>query len=78
MQALESGLDATGAELAAFNCLLDRRQDGGYELPRSREELNDVYERIGVAPTKARKPTKYVRSWYAPQARRASCSRSPT
>jgi hypothetical protein len=69
VQALESGLDATGTELAAFNCLLIGVKTAAYELPLLREELNDVYERIGVAPSKARRPTKYVRSWYAPQAR---------
>ncbi|MES1247778.1 MAG: DNA methyltransferase, partial [Actinomycetota bacterium] len=69
VQALESGLDATGVELAAFNCLLVGVKTAQYELPLLREELNDVYERIGVAPTKARKASTYVRSWYAPQAR---------
>jgi DNA modification methylase len=69
VQALESGLDATGVELAAFNCLLIAVKTAQYELPLLREELNDVYERIGVQPTKARKASKYVKSWYAPQAR---------
>jgi DNA modification methylase len=69
VQALESGLDATGVELAAFNCLLIRVKTAQYELPLLREELNEVYERIGVQPTKARRASKYVRAWYAPQAR---------
>jgi hypothetical protein len=69
VQALESGLDATGVELAAFNCLLIGVKTATYELPLLREELNDVYERIGVQPTKARRPSKYVKAWYAPQAR---------
>jgi DNA methylase len=69
VQALESGLDATGVELAAFNCLLIGVKTAHYELPLLREELNDVYERIGVQPTLRRRTTKYVRSWYAPQAR---------
>jgi hypothetical protein len=69
VQALESGLDATGVELAAFNCLLIGVKTAHYELPLLREELNDVYERIGVQPTKARRPSRYVRSWYAPKAR---------
>jgi hypothetical protein len=69
VQALESGLDATGAELAAFNCLLVGVKTAHYELPLLREELNDVYERIGVQPTKGRRASKYVESWYAPQAR---------
>ncbi len=69
VQALESGLDATGAELAAFNCLLVGVKTAEYELPLLREELNDVYERIGVQPTRGRQASRYVRSWYAPQAR---------
>jgi hypothetical protein len=69
VQALESGLDATGVELAAFNCLLIGVKTAEYELPLIREELNDVYERVGVQPTKARRASKYVSSWYAPQAR---------
>jgi hypothetical protein len=69
VQALESGCDATGVELAAFNCLLIGVKTAEYELPLLREELNDAYERIGVQPTSARKATKYVREWYAPQAR---------
>jgi hypothetical protein len=69
VQALESGCRATGVELAAFNCLLIGVKTAEYELPLLREELNDAYERIGVQPTSARKPTKYVREWYAPQAR---------
>jgi DNA methylase len=69
VQALESGLDATGVELAAFNCLLIGVKTTHYELPLLREELNDVYERIGVQPTSKRRATKYVRSWYAPRAR---------
>jgi hypothetical protein len=69
VQALESGLDATGVELAAFNCLLIRVKTARYELPLLREELNEVYERIGVAPTRGRRATAYLRSWYARQAR---------
>lgn len=69
VQALESGLDATGVELAAFNCLLIAVKTAEYELPLLYEALNDVYERIGVQPTTAREPTTYVRQWYAAQAR---------
>jgi hypothetical protein len=69
VQALESGLDATGVEVAAFNCLLERVKTAQYDLPLLREELNDVYERIGVQPTPARHASRYLRDWYAPQAR---------
>jgi hypothetical protein len=69
VQALESGYDATGVELAAFNCLLIGVKTAEYEAALLREELNEVYERIGVQPTKPRKASPYVRAWYAPQAR---------
>jgi DNA modification methylase len=69
VQALESGLDATGVELAAFNCLLIGVKTARYEAALLQEELNDVYERIGVQPTKARRASAYMRSCYAPQAR---------
>jgi DNA modification methylase len=69
VQALESGFDATGVELAAFNCLLIGVKTAAYEAALLQEELNDVYERIGVQPTKARRASAYMRSWYAPQAR---------
>ena len=63
VQALESGLDATGVELAAFNCLLIAVKTAHYELPLLREELNDVYERIGVQPTSKRKPRVFFRAY---------------
>ncbi|HET7568927.1 MAG TPA: DNA methyltransferase [Gaiellaceae bacterium] len=68
VQALESGFEATGVELAAFNCMLMRVKTAQYDLPLLREELNDVYERIGVQPTARRRPSRYLREWYAPQA----------
>ena len=69
VQALESGLDATGVEVAAFNTLLIGVKTARYEWALLEEELNDVYERIGVQPTKARRASAYVEAWYAPQAR---------
>jgi hypothetical protein len=69
VQSLESGYDATGVELAAFNCLLIGVKTARYEAELLREELNEVNERIGVHPTTPRKASKYVRAWYAPQAR---------
>src|SRR4051812_16994731 len=68
VQALEGGYDATGVELAAFNCLLIGVKTAHYELPLLREELNDVYERIGVQPTKARRGTRPRRAGDAPEA----------
>jgi DNA modification methylase len=70
VQALESGLDATGAELAAFNCLLIDVKTASYDVDALGLELRDAYARIETfdlgrvgAP---REP--YLREWYAPQA----------
>jgi hypothetical protein len=67
VQALESGLDATGVEVAAFNCLLMRVKTAHYDLDALSEELHDVCSRIGSPTTKAR-PSAYLRRWYAPRA----------
>jgi DNA methylase len=66
VQALESGLDATGVELAAFNCLLIGVKTAHYDTVALREELEDVHARVGDRRRAA--TTKYVRDWYAPQA----------
>ena len=38
VQALESGCDATGVDIAAFNCLLMRVKTAQYDLPELRAE----------------------------------------
>jgi hypothetical protein len=67
VQALESGMDATGAELAAFNCLLMRVKTAHYDVEALGGELRDVCARLDSLVTKAR-PGAYVRRWYEPQA----------
>jgi DNA methylase len=67
VQALESGMDATGTELAAFNCLLMRVKTAQYDVEALGAELRDVRARLGSRATKAR-PTAYLRRWYEPQA----------
>ena len=42
VQALESGLDATGVDIAAFNCLLMRVKTGVVRPAGAREELRDA------------------------------------
>jgi hypothetical protein len=70
VQALESGLDATGVELAAFNCLLIRVKTAQYDLGGLEVELRDACARVesleldGVAPA----ASPYLREWYAPRA----------
>jgi len=68
VQALESGLDATGAELAAFNCLLMRVKTARYDVDALGAELRDACRRLDSLPAKRRAAGEYVRDWYAPRA----------
>jgi hypothetical protein len=67
VQALESGLDATGADVAAFNCLLMRVKTQRYNLFVLERELRDAVARLESVPTRTR-PSAYMREWFAPQA----------
>jgi DNA modification methylase len=67
VQALESGLDATGVELAAFNCLLMHVKTAQYDVEALGAELHDVCARLDSLPAR-RRPPAYVRRWYEPQA----------
>src|SRR5437016_10609950 len=69
VQALESGLDATAVELAAFNCLLisvKTARYGPFTLERELREACAGLESFvdGTAET----DSDYLRSWYAPRA----------
>ena len=64
VQALESGLDATGVDIAAFNCLLMDVKTRRYNLFSLEKEIRDALTREGMAE----EPSAYVRAWYAPQA----------
>src|ERR1700751_4687167 len=68
VQALESGLDPTGVDIAALNCLLMRGQTAPYDLPELGDERRDVSERPESLPRRRRRASGYVREWYAPQA----------
>src|SRR6186997_1112911 len=46
VQALESGYDATGVDIAAFNCLLMRVKTQRYNLFILERELRDVVARL--------------------------------
>jgi hypothetical protein len=67
VQALESGLDATGVDVAAFNCLLMRVKTARYNLFSLEHELRSALARLEDLDSQAR-PKGYVREWYAPQA----------
>jgi hypothetical protein len=65
VQALESGYDAVGIDIAAFNCLLMRVKTGRYDAFRLEKELRDVDSRRGRS---RRRPRGYIAEWYAPRA----------
>jgi hypothetical protein len=68
VQALESGFDATGIDVAAFNCLLMDVKTRSYNPFLLEQELRAAHARVGE--TDARRPSAFVRRWYAPQAAR--------
>jgi hypothetical protein len=67
VQSLESGYDATGVDVAAFNCLLSEVKTRSYDLFLLETELRDALARRGGSRAR---PTGYLRDWYAPRAAR--------
>ena len=69
VQALESRRDATGVDVAAFNCLLMRVKVAEHNLFTLERELRDSLRRLerfdGARPPR---PNAYLDAWYAPQA----------
>jgi hypothetical protein len=69
VQALESGLDAAGSDVAPFNCLLMRVKTREYNPFVLESELRDALGRLdGFDKTKPETAASYVRDWFAPQA----------
>jgi hypothetical protein len=69
VQALESGHDATGVDIAAFNCLLVGVKTRRYHLTLLRRELQDAARRtVDLEPGPRPGLTPYLRTWYAPSA----------
>src|SRR6266540_5852534 len=66
VQALESGLDATGVDVAAFNCLLMDVKTRAYNPFVLEQELRAAHGRIGEATRE--RPSQYIHRWYGPQA----------
>jgi hypothetical protein len=67
VQALESGLDAAGGDVAAFNCLLMRVKTARYDAFRLEREIRDACRRLEAFAGDA-EPDGYVGAWYAPRA----------
>ncbi len=65
VQALESGHDAVGIDIASFNCLVMRVKTARYDPVLLERELRDAASRLGASRDR---PSGYVRDWYAPQA----------
>ena len=68
VQALESGFDATGVDVAAFNCLLMEVKTRVYNPFVLERELRDVHERLDSAKWLRATMSRYMRRWYAPRA----------
>jgi hypothetical protein len=69
VQSLESRRDATGVDVAAFNCLLMRVKTAEYNLFALESDLRDSLRRLaafeGMRPPR---PNAFVDRWFAPQA----------
>jgi DNA methylase len=68
VQALESGLDATGIDIAEFNCLLMDVKTREHNLLVLEQELRAAHSRVGELTRE--RPAGYVRRWYASSAAR--------
>ncbi len=71
VQALESGHDATGADIAGFNALLMRVKTRPYNLDALRRDLLWAYGEAESFEPRGRYPREasaFVRAWYAPAA----------
>jgi len=69
VQALESGYDACGADVAPFNCLLMHVKTREYNPFVLESELRDALARLDAFDGKrAAGASRFVRDWYAPQA----------
>lgn len=69
VQALESGHDAAGADVAAFNCLLMEVKTRPYNLFVLERELRDAVARLERFEVEGpSEPSAYLAEWYAPRA----------
>jgi hypothetical protein len=68
VQALESGLDSVGVDIAAFNCLLMRVKTAPHAPFTLEHDLRDALARFERCEGRAGPVKDYVRTWFAPQA----------
>ena len=65
VQSLESGYDAVGLDIAAFNALLISVKTREHDLDTLAADVREVTGRLGASDER---PTGFVRDWFAPQA----------
>jgi len=69
VQALESGLDSVGVDIAAFNCLLMDVKTRAHNVFVLEHELRDALARFERGEGDVGAWSPYVGTWFAPQAR---------
>jgi hypothetical protein len=69
VQALESGFDSAGVDIAAFNCLLMRVKTEPHNPFVLEREVRDALARFERGEGEAGAATPYLDAWYAPAAR---------
>jgi hypothetical protein len=69
VQALESGLDSVGIDVAAFNCLLMRVKTRAHNPFVLERDLRDALGRFERGEGRPASPSAYVEDWFAAQAR---------
>jgi hypothetical protein len=67
VQGLESGYDAAGIDVAAFNCLLMDVKTRRYDLFALESEIRDVVRKVETM-NGSRRATGYLAEWFAPRA----------
>jgi hypothetical protein len=72
VQSLESGRDATGGDISAFNCLLMRVKTARYNEFTLEKEIREAVTRLEQACHRdspcTETASEFVRNWYAPRA----------
>jgi SAM-dependent methyltransferase len=69
VQALESGHDSVGIDIAAFNCLLGSVKTREHNLFVLEHELREALARFEAGDGTAGRAPAYLRRWFAPEAR---------
>jgi hypothetical protein len=68
VQALESGLDSVGVDIASFNCLLTRVKTAQINPFVLQRELREVLRRFESGEGDPGEATPYLEAWFAPRA----------